>query len=191
MVSFALPQGVFFWLQSVRCPLIVRKIAYLVPLWYKVAVFRSSPSAQVVLGGVPGPSQRMVDEYHSEVVGFIWSIADLIRDTFKRSKYQDVILPLTVLRRIDGVLAPTKPQVLATHEAQGPLTTFIPTLPSFRTGVLQHVPLPSSRCLPTRLSGRKPARVHRRFSDNMREVLEKFDFHNTMAKLDDAGLLSW
>ena len=42
----------------------------------------------------------------SEKVNFIWSIADLIRDAFKRSKYQDVILPLTVLRRIDCVLLP-------------------------------------------------------------------------------------
>ncbi len=41
---------------------------------------------------------------HSEIVSFIWSVADLIRDTFKRGKYQDVILPLTVLRRIDLVL---------------------------------------------------------------------------------------
>ena len=48
----------------------------------------------------------------SEKVNFIWGIADLIRDSFKRSKYQDVILPFTVLRRIDSVLAPTKPQVL-------------------------------------------------------------------------------
>jgi type I restriction-modification system DNA methylase subunit len=47
-----------------------------------------------------------------EKVNFIWSVADLIRDTFKRSKYQDVILPLTVLRRIDCVLQPTKEQVL-------------------------------------------------------------------------------
>jgi type I restriction enzyme M protein len=37
-------------------------------------------------------------------VNFIWSIADLIRDTFKRGKYQDVILSLTILRRIDCVL---------------------------------------------------------------------------------------
>src|SRR5437660_631460 len=44
---------------------------------------------------------------HSDKVNFIWSVADLIRDTFKRSKYQDVILPLTVLRRIDCVLQPT------------------------------------------------------------------------------------
>ncbi len=33
---------------------------------------------------------------HSEIVSFIWGVADLIRDTFKRGKYQDVILPLTV-----------------------------------------------------------------------------------------------
>jgi type I restriction enzyme M protein len=49
---------------------------------------------------------------HSDKVNFIWSVADLVRDTFKRSKYQDVILPLTVLRRIDCVLQPTKARVL-------------------------------------------------------------------------------
>ncbi len=38
---------------------------------------------------------------HSEIVSFLWGVADLIRDTFKRGKYQDVILPLTVLRRLD------------------------------------------------------------------------------------------
>ena len=52
---------------------------------------------------------------HSEIVGFIWSVADLIRDTFKRGKYQNVILPMTVLRRLDCVLAPTKPEVLRRH----------------------------------------------------------------------------
>lgn len=49
---------------------------------------------------------------HSQVVSFIWGVADLIRDTFKRGKYQDVILPLTVLRRLDCVLAPAKARVL-------------------------------------------------------------------------------
>ena len=49
---------------------------------------------------------------HSEIVSFIWVVADLIRDTFKRGKYQDVILPLTVLLRLDCVLAPTKEDVL-------------------------------------------------------------------------------
>lgn len=49
---------------------------------------------------------------HSEIVSFIWSVADLIRDSFRRGRYQDVILPLTVLRRLDCVLAPTKERVL-------------------------------------------------------------------------------
>jgi type I restriction enzyme M protein len=51
---------------------------------------------------------------HGEIVSFIWGVADLIHDTFKRGKYQDVILPLTVLRRLDCVLAPTKERVLQT-----------------------------------------------------------------------------
>src|SRR5436190_20722062 len=49
---------------------------------------------------------------HGEIVSFIWGVADLIRDTFKRGKYQDVMLPLTVLRRLDCVLAQTKEKVL-------------------------------------------------------------------------------
>ena len=48
----------------------------------------------------------------SEKVNFIRSVADLIRDVFKRSKYQDVILPFTVLRRIDSLLVPDAPPPL-------------------------------------------------------------------------------
>src|SRR4029077_663383 len=50
---------------------------------------------------------------HGEIVSFLCCVADLIRDTFRRGKYQDVILPLTVLRRLDCVLAPKKEKVLA------------------------------------------------------------------------------
>jgi type I restriction enzyme M protein len=49
---------------------------------------------------------------HGQIASFVRRVADLIRDTFKRGKYQDIILPLTVLRRIDCVLAPTKARVL-------------------------------------------------------------------------------
>jgi type I restriction enzyme M protein len=66
---------------------------------------------------------------HSEIVSFLWSVADLIRDTFKRGKYQDVILPLIVLRRLDCVLAPTKPNVLETHaRLKGKLENLAPQL---------------------------------------------------------------
>ena len=62
-------------------------------------------------------------------VAFIWGIADLIRDAFKRSKYQDVILPLTVLRRIDCVLEPAKDRVLRTYaELKGKLENLDPQL---------------------------------------------------------------
>jgi type I restriction enzyme M protein len=48
------------------------------------------------------------------IVNFIWGIADdVLRDLFKRGKYTDVILPMVVLRRLDAVLEPTKPAVLA------------------------------------------------------------------------------
>jgi len=60
-------------------------------------------------------------------VNFIWSVADLIRDTFKRSKYQDVILPFTVLCRIDCVLQPTKERVLeVNHRLKGKLDNLAP-----------------------------------------------------------------
>ena len=54
---------------------------------------------------------------HGEIVSFLWGVADLIRDTFRRGRYQDVILPLTVLRRLDCVLADTKDKVLARQAA--------------------------------------------------------------------------
>ncbi len=46
---------------------------------------------------------------------FIWSVADLLRGDYKQSEYGKVILPLTVLRRLDCVLEPTKAKVLAVH----------------------------------------------------------------------------
>ncbi len=49
---------------------------------------------------------------HSEIISFLWGVADLIRDTFRRGRYQDIILPLTVLRRLDCVLSATKDKVL-------------------------------------------------------------------------------
>jgi type I restriction enzyme M protein len=52
---------------------------------------------------------------HNKIVSFIWNIADdVLRDLFVRGKYRDVILPMSVLRRLDAVLEPTKKQVLET-----------------------------------------------------------------------------
>jgi len=60
---------------------------------------------------------------------FIWSVADLLRGDYKRSEYGKVILPLTVLRRLDCVLEPTKAQVLKRYqEVQGRFENLDPIL---------------------------------------------------------------
>lgn len=59
----------------------------------------------------------MNNKVHNQIVSFIWSIADdVLRDVFVRGKYRDIILPFTVLRRLDALLVPTKEKVLDTVE---------------------------------------------------------------------------
>jgi len=59
----------------------------------------------------------MNGQKHNEIVNFIWSIADdVLRDVFVRGKYRDIILPFTVIRRIDALLEPTKEKVLKAYE---------------------------------------------------------------------------
>jgi len=129
---------------------------------------------------------------HSEIVSFIWGVADLIRDVFKRGKYQDVILPLTVLRRLDCVLAPTRSEVLRINaEYKGRLENpdqllrnasgfaFYNTSQYDFERLVKDAPNVAAN-LRNYIAG---------FSDNMREVVEKFDFDNTISKLDESGLL--
>ena len=130
---------------------------------------------------------------HSEIANFIWGVANLIRDTFKRGKYQDVILPLTVLRRLDCVLSPTKEDVLQ-RQAQlsrrglGNLHRQLCDASGFEfyntsrydfERLLADAPNVAAN-LRNYIAG---------FSPNMREVLERFDFDNTISKLDESGLL--
>src|ERR1700736_5751148 len=130
---------------------------------------------------------------HSEIVNFLWGVADLIRDTFKRGKYQDVILPLTVLRRLDCVLADTKERALKRQaelkgrgledmdaqlrRASG--FAFYNTSRYDFDKLLADAPHLAAN-LRNYIAGFRP---------NMREVLEKFDFDNTISKLTEAGLL--
>ena len=129
---------------------------------------------------------------HSEIVSFLWGVADLIRDTFRRGRYQDVILPLTVLRRLDCVLAPTKARVLETQgRFKGKLENLDPQLRKASSFAFYN----TSRYDFEKLLADAPhlaANLRNyiaSFSPNMREVVEKFDFDNTLSKLDEAGLL--
>ncbi len=52
-------------------------------------------------------------QVYNSIVSFIWGIAnDCLRDVYVRGKYRDVIIPMTVIRRLDAVLEPTKEAVL-------------------------------------------------------------------------------
>ena len=120
-------------------------------------------------------------------------MADLIRDTFKRGKYQDVILPLTVLRRLDCVLAPTKEKVLKRQaELRGKGLQDLDAQLRRASGFAFYN---TSRYDFEKLLADAPhvaANLRNYiagFSQNMREVLEKFDFDNTISKLAEAGLL--
>ncbi len=59
----------------------------------------------------------MTAENHSQIASFIWGICNLLRGPYKRNEYRKVILPLTVLRRFDCILAPTRVAVLKEHAA--------------------------------------------------------------------------
>ena len=130
---------------------------------------------------------------HGEIVSFLWSVADLIRDSFKRGKYQDVILPLTVLRRLDCVLAETKEAVL---KRQAELSKRgLQDLDRALRAASGFAFYNTSRYDFDKLMGdasQVAANLRNYiagFSDNMRNVLERFDFDNTISKLEEAGLL--
>src|ERR1700686_2161736 len=130
---------------------------------------------------------------HSEIVSFVWGVADLARDTFRRGHYQDIILPLTVLRRLDCVLADTKEKVLARQtELQGRGLQDLQAQLRRTAGFAFYNP--SRYDFEKLLADAPHVAANLRnyiagFSTNMREVLEKFDFDNTISKLDEAGLL--
>ena len=138
----------------------------------------------------------MQDSQLSTISNFIWNIADsVLRDLYVRGKYRDVILPMTVIRRLDAVLEPTKQNVLdekkwldetdlADHT--GPLQLaagqqFFNASP-FTLRDLRNV------------ANRQQLRANFEaylggFSPNVQDILEKFEFNNQVARLSNSGAL--
>jgi type I restriction enzyme M protein len=132
----------------------------------------------------------------NRLVGFIWNIADdVLRDLFVRGKYRDVILPMTVLRRLDAALEPTKDAVLSMkarldeagivnqdaalrqEAGQDFFNTSGFTLRDFRARNNQQQLRDDFIAY---LDG---------FSPNVQEILEKFEFRNQIPKLSKADVL--
>jgi type I restriction enzyme M protein len=129
-----------------------------------------------------------------ETANFIWQIADeILRDDFKRGKYPDVILPFTVLRRLDCVLAPTKEKVLERYEtlsAKG-LQNLDGQLRKASSKSFYNVSKYDFRVLleDKKNIGKNLIAYLNGFSENMREVVDKFSLRTTINTLDSKNLL--
>ena len=122
----------------------------------------------------------------------IWSVADLLRGDYKQSDYGKVILSFTVLRRLDCVLAPTKQAVLAEHDAR--LSLGINAEPFLLRKSGQSFYNTSPLDLKKLLGDQDHIRENLYsyidgFSDAVRDIFERFEFHTQVDRLAKAGLL--
>jgi type I restriction enzyme M protein len=123
---------------------------------------------------------------------FIWSVADLLRGDFKQSEYGKVILPFTVLRRLDCVLEATKPAVLAEladKEKQG-LNPEPFMLRKAGQSFCNTSPLDMKRLMGDQDHIRENLFSYlAAFTPAVRDVFERFEFHAQVERLAKAGLL--
>jgi len=132
-------------------------------------------------------------EPHSQIASFIWSICNLLRGPYKRNEYRKVILPLTVLRRFDCILAPTKAAVLKEHAAIKAKTENIIrhklcAITGHAFYNLSKLDLPRLLDDPNQLAPNLNSYING-FSPNVRAIMERFDFGTQIAKMSDKDLL--
>ena len=128
-----------------------------------------------------------------EKVAFIWSVADLLRGPYKPHQYGRVILPLTVLRRLDCVLEPTKQKVLDKYAAlkTGPVKDFEPILNRVAGQAFHNTSKLDFQKLkgdPDKIA-QNLAHYIKSFSSKARQIFEFFEFEKEIAKLDESDRL--
>jgi type I restriction enzyme M protein len=128
----------------------------------------------------------------SSLSALIWSVADLLRGDYKAAEYGKVILPFTILRRLDCVLAPTKAAVLAEHQAQ--IAAELNPDPFLRRKSGQSFYNTSPLDLPKLLGDPDNVAPNltsyiQGFSPEVRDIFERFEFHNQIDRLAKAKLL--
>lgn len=138
----------------------------------------------------------MNNQVHTQIVSFIWSIADdCLRDVYVRGKYRDVILPMTVIRRLDAMLEGTIENVRNTKKLldeakvdnQWPALCNAAGQPFCNTSPFLLKDL-TSRASKQKLKTDFETYLDG-FSPNVQEILEKFKFRNQIATMVDADIL--
>lgn len=130
---------------------------------------------------------------HKEIVNFIWGICNLLRGPYKRNEYRKVILPLTVLRRFDLTLAPTKAKVLeAFPQLKGKSESIIMAQLKTITNVpfynLSRMTFQSLLDDPNNLAPNLNSYINA-FSPNIRNIFERFEFGTQVNKMAEKNLL--
>ncbi|MEG0794021.1 MAG: class I SAM-dependent DNA methyltransferase [Lachnospiraceae bacterium] len=138
----------------------------------------------------------MDNQLQNTIVSFIWGIADdCLRDVYVRGKYRDVILPMTVIRRLDAMLEDTKKDVLELKDTldKAGITNQWPALCNAADQAFCN----ASPFLLKDLTSRAKRQTLKAdfeayldgFSPNVQEILEKFKFRNQIDTMIDADIL--
>lgn len=138
----------------------------------------------------------MDNQVHNAIVNFIWGIADdCLRDIYVRGKYRDVILPMTVIRRLDAMLEDTKPAVLEMKKMldDAGITNQWPALcnaagQAFCNASPFRLRDLTSRAKKQTLKADFEAYLDG-FSPNVQEILAKFQFRNQIDTMIEADIL--
>ena len=138
----------------------------------------------------------MDNQTYNQIVNFIWGIADdCLRDVYVRGKYRDIILPMTVIRRLDAVLEPTKEAVLQMKKALDTAGVIEQT-----AGLCSAAGQAFCNSSPFVLRDLKSRAKNQQlkadfiayldgFSPNVQEILSKFEFRNQIDRMIDANIL--
>ncbi|HDK7139133.1 TPA: SAM-dependent DNA methyltransferase [Clostridium botulinum] len=141
---------------------------------------------------------------HNQIVSFIWGIADdVLRDVFVRGKYRDIILPFTVLRRIDVLLEETKEKVLEANKFMEEnniddksALTKITKYPFYNTSPFtmglngpreSQIPFVSLLSDPDKIDSNLEIYLDG-FSPNIQEIISKFKIRNQLETIKEAGI---
>ncbi|MBP8005766.1 MAG: SAM-dependent DNA methyltransferase [Acinetobacter sp.] len=136
----------------------------------------------------------MTNNNFSQVAAFIWSVADLLRGDFKQSQYGRVILPFTLLRRLDCVFEPSKAKVLEANEKVKAMPLPEEAKEKMLLKATEGLSFFNTSELDLSSLGQKNIRANisnyiQHFSKDAREIFEHFKFDEFTGLLDDANLL--
>ena len=136
----------------------------------------------------------MSNNNFSQVAAFIWSVADLLRGDFKQSQYGRVILPFTLLRRLECVLAESKTAVVAEHEKIQSLNLPEDAQEKFLLRATNNLAFFNTSSMNLGKMGQTDIKANLKtyvqsFSKDAREIFEHFKFDEFVGLLDDANLL--